>query len=90
MANNKKKQRQSPTSAVDQADKPVTLKEMLGSETVAKLRQHAEALKQEEARQQENRRLEVEAARQAEQKLKENDFEYLLSQSGMDWKKFKS
>jgi hypothetical protein len=90
MANNKKKQRYSPTPATDQADKPVTLKEILGSETVAKLKQHADALKQEEARQKENKRLESEAARQAEQKLKENDFEYLLSQSGMDWKKFKS
>jgi NADH:ubiquinone oxidoreductase subunit C len=90
LANNKKKPRNSPTSAVDQKDNPVTLKEMLGSETVTKLKQHAEALKQEEAQRQENKRLEAEAARQAEQKLKESDFEYLLNQSGMDWKKFKS
>jgi hypothetical protein len=90
LANNKKKQRNFPTLAEDQKDKPVTLKEMLGSETVTKLKKHAEALKQEEAQRQENKRLEAEAARQAEQKLKENDFEYLLSQSGMVWKKFKS
>jgi hypothetical protein len=75
---------------MDQADKPVTLKEMLGSETVAKLKQHAETLKQEEAEQQEKKRIKMEAELKAQQKLKENDFEYLLNQSGADWKKFKS
>ncbi|MCD9021772.1 YqkE family protein [Cohnella silvisoli] len=93
MATNKKnqrRQRQLPSATSDSSDKPVTLKDMLGAGTVAKLKQHAEALKQEEAKQQEEKRLKEEAARQAQQKLKENDFEYLLNNSGMDWKKFKS
>jgi hypothetical protein len=90
MEKNKNKQRSRTSAGIDQADKPVTLKEMLGSETVAKLKQHAEALKQEEAERQEKKRIEAEAELKAQQKIKENDFEYLLNQSGMDWKKFKS
>ncbi|RKP58037.1 DUF3886 domain-containing protein [Cohnella endophytica] len=92
MANKpKKQQRQAHRSANEQAqtDKPVTLKDLLGASTVAKLKEQAETMKQEEASRLQRARLEAEAARQAEQKLKEKDFEYLLNNSSQDWKKFK-
>ncbi len=89
MANSKKRQRQAPSTTTDREDKPVTLKDLLGAETVAKLKQQADTLKQEEAKQQEKKRAEAEAARLAELKLKEKDFEYLLNNSSMDWKKYK-
>ncbi|WP_256758049.1 YqkE family protein [Cohnella sp. WQ 127256] len=90
MANNKKKQQQrngSPTTK-DQGDKPVTLKDLLGAGTLAKLKLQAETLKQEENTRQENIKKEAEAARNAEQKLKENDFEYLLNNSTKVGKKY--
>jgi hypothetical protein len=90
MATNKNKQRQTPSASKALTDKPVTVKDMLGESTVAKLKQHAETLKQEEAKRLENKRLESEAARRAEQERNENDFEYLLNNSGMEWKKFNS
>lgn len=90
MANHKKKRLQNTTQAnTDSADKPVTLKDRLGAATVAKLKQHADSLKQEEAQQLEKKRAEVEAARVAQQKLNEKDFEYLLNNSSMDWEKHK-
>ena len=90
MANNKKRQqqRQVPSQASDQSDKPVTLKDLLGAGTVAKLKEQAETLKHEEVKKQENIRKEAEAARVAEQKLKEKDFEYLLNNSSTAWKKY--
>lgn len=94
MANKKKKQGQVASKVENKhreesIDKPVTLKDMLGSATVAKLKQHADALKQEEAQLQEKKRAEAEAARIAQQKANDNDFEYLLKNSSMDWKKHK-
>jgi len=73
----------------DQGEKPVTLKDRLGSDTLAKLKQQAETLKQEEERVREAKRLEAEAAKEAEKKKQEQDFGYLLSQSSLDWKKYK-
>lgn len=79
-----------PANASQQnADKPVTLKDMLGTDIVAKLKEQAEAMKREEASLRETKRLEEEAARAAEQKLKEKDFEYLLNNSSpKDWRKY--
>jgi hypothetical protein len=54
---------------------------MLGTDIVAKLKEQAEAMKREEANLRETKRLEEEAARAAEQKLREKDFEYLLNNS---------
>ncbi|TFE22758.1 YqkE family protein [Cohnella luojiensis] len=90
MGNNKKKQqRHVPAKeTAPNSDKPVTLKDLLGAGTVAKLKEQAEAMKLEEAKQRESKRQEAEAARIAEQKLKEKDFEYLLNNSSMDWKKY--
>ncbi|MFC5405924.1 YqkE family protein [Cohnella soli] len=70
-------------------DKPVTLKERLGAGVIAKLKEQAELLKQEEADSARRKRQEHEEARQAERKRNENDFSYLLNNSSQDWKKFK-
>ncbi len=94
MAKGKKRQPGSQVSraqgsALEQGEKPVTLKDMLGADTLAKLKQQAETLKQEEARLEEAKRREAEAAREAERKRREQDFEYLLNESSLDWKKYK-
>ncbi|TJY43923.1 DUF3886 domain-containing protein [Cohnella pontilimi] len=70
-------------------DKPATLQEVLGTDTVAQLKARAEALKAEEAQKREEQRKLAEQERQAEQKQLENDFEYLLNNSKQDWKSFK-
>ncbi|WP_027094266.1 YqkE family protein [Cohnella thermotolerans] len=66
-----------------------TLKELLSAEVVGKLKAAADELKAEEASRKEQERKRAEAAREAERKRLENDFEYLLNNSGMDWKSFK-
>ncbi|TVX95296.1 YqkE family protein [Cohnella terricola] len=75
--------------STDNGDRPVTLKDRLGLETLEKLKRQAETLKQEEAQRQETKRKEAEAARETERKRKEQDFEYLLNNTTMDWKQFK-
>ncbi|MFB9275024.1 YqkE family protein [Cohnella cellulosilytica] len=80
---------QSSSLEREQGEKPVTLKDMLGADTLAKLKLQAETLKQEEVRQKEAKRQEAEAAREAERKRREQDFEYLLNESSLDWKKYK-
>lgn len=86
--NHHKPQKHTNSAPSNQEDKPVTLKDLLGAGTVAKLKQQAEMMKQEEAERQEAKRKEIEAARQAELKLKEKDFEYLLNNSKGDWRKY--
>lgn len=81
MANKKRRHGHSTSAPSEPIDQAVTLKDLLGSATVAKLKEHAEQLKQEEASKQEKIRQQAEAARLAELKLKENDFEYLLNNS---------
>jgi hypothetical protein len=83
----KKRTASSPKPASD--DKPATLKDLLGADTVAKLKEKAEALKSEELQRQEQKRQQEEVVRKAEQKRLDNDFEYLLKNSRQDWKKFK-
>ncbi len=46
-------------------------------------------MKAAEARQKEEERKQAEEAKKAEQKRLEGNFEYLLENSSMDWKKFK-
>lgn len=78
-----------PKSHSHSADSPATLKELLGADTVAKLKSHAEALKAEEIRQAAQKKQQAEEAKQAERKRLENNFEYLLANSSEDWRKFK-
>lgn len=64
------------------------MRDLLGADTIAKLKQQAETLKQEEAAKQEAKRAEAEAARIAEQKRNENDFAYLLEHSKVKGTKY--
>ncbi|AYB43656.1 YqkE family protein [Paenibacillus lautus] len=84
-----KKKRTSPAPRTESADKPATLKDMLAPQVLAKLKATTESLKASEAERLEKERQEREAARKAEQKRRDNDFEYLLEHSEMDWKKYK-
>lgn len=52
--------RQGPNA--NTADKPTTLRDLLGADTIAKLKQQAEKLRHEEAAKQEAERAEAEAA----------------------------
>lgn len=84
-----KKKRTSPAPRTETADKPAMLKDMLDPQVLAKLKATTESLKASEAERLEKERQEREAARKAEQKRRDNDFEYLLEHSEMDWKKYK-
>ena len=64
------------------------MRDLLGADTIAKLKQQAELLKQEEAAKQEAKRAEAEATRLAEQKRNENDFAYLLEHSKVKGTKY--
>ncbi|WP_019637604.1 YqkE family protein [Paenibacillus fonticola] len=83
------KRRNTQPSAASASDKPATLKDLLGADTVSKLKQQAESLKREEEERKAAVRKQAEEARKAEKKRLENDFEYLLNNSDMDWNKYK-
>lgn len=87
----KKQQRQQSGHSQNsqQSDKPATLKELLGAEVLSKLKQQQEQLKADEDKRKEDERIRVEEARNVEQKRLDNDFEYLLNNSKLDWKKHK-
>ncbi|MWV44372.1 DUF3886 domain-containing protein [Paenibacillus sp. HJL G12] len=84
-----KKKRQEAAVKPQAADKPATLKDLLSSDVLNKLKQQSEELKAEEQQKKEAQLKKAEEERKAEQKRRDNDFEYLLENSGMDWKKFK-
>ena len=69
--------------------RPTTLKDLVDDSVLAKLRAQADELKAAEAARRERERLEAEERRKKEQKRLENDFEHLLNNSAMDWKKYK-
>lgn len=71
------------------SDKPATLKDLLGADTIAKLKEQANELKKEEQERREAEQLKAEEACKAEQKRLDNDFEHLLSKSDLDWQKYK-
>ncbi|AZS18458.1 YqkE family protein [Paenibacillus lutimineralis] len=70
-------------------DKPATLKDLLNDETLSKLKAQASELKREEEQRKEEERIQAEEVKRAERKKLENDFEYLLNKSEMDWHKYK-
>ncbi|MEI7027423.1 YqkE family protein [Paenibacillus sp. y28] len=84
-----KKNRPAPATKADPADKPATLKDLLHADVLGKLKAQADEWKAEEQRVKEEKRAKEEAARKAEQKRLDNNFEHLLNNSKMDWKKFK-
>jgi len=75
--------------ASQEREKGLTLKDALGADVLAKLKAQAEELKAQEARERERQRVEAEERRKQEQKRLENNFEHLLNNSSMDWKKYK-
>ncbi|MNE69505.1 hypothetical protein D3C76_97290 [compost metagenome] len=83
----KKKGRSVP--ATEANEKPATLKDLLGADTIAKLKEQASELKKEEQQRIEAARQKVEEARKAEQKRLDNNFEHLLNTSDLDWHKYK-
>lgn len=83
----KKARQQAPHPSTEH--KSATLKDLLSSETLNKLKNQAASMKAEEASRKEEARKKAEEARAAEQKRRENDFAYLLENSAMDWKKYK-
>lgn len=89
------KKKQQPRSRQAEAfgttpDKPATLKDLLDAEVLLKLKSQAEEMKAEEARRKAEERKREEEAKKAEQKKLENNFEYLLNNSSLDWRKHKS
>lgn len=70
-------------------DQPATLKDLLRPDVVAQLKAQATVLKAEEVQRKEDARRQAEEARTAEQKRLDNDFNYLLDNSSMDWRKHK-
>ncbi|MEF2967503.1 YqkE family protein [Paenibacillus sp. M1] len=83
------KKKYAPATAAKTADKPATLKDLLGEGTIAKLKEQAAQLKQEEEQRREEARVKAEEERKAERKRLDNDFEHLLNTSKLDWHKFK-
>ncbi|WP_379132623.1 YqkE family protein [Paenibacillus sp. sgz500958] len=71
------------------ADSPATLKDMLSSEVLGKLKAQTDAWKAEENERKEAVRKAAEEQRQAEQKRLDNDFGHLLKNSSQDWRNFK-
>lgn len=68
---------------------PATLKDLLSSEVLGKLKEQADQLKAEEQSRKEAERQAAEEKRLAEKKRLENDFAHLLANSKEDWRKFK-
>jgi hypothetical protein len=84
----KKKKAPTPPRAVA-ADGPATLKDLLSSDVLGKLKAQADELKAEEKERKEAIRQAAEDKRKAELKRLENDFAHLLKNSNQDWQKFK-
>ncbi|RAP78355.1 YqkE family protein [Paenibacillus montanisoli] len=71
-------------------EKPATLKDLLRPDVLDKLKGAAQELKDAEEKRKAELRKQEEEARAAEKKRLENDFEYLLNNSKMDWRANKS
>jgi hypothetical protein len=80
-----KKKRSALTTPVSQ-DKPATLKDLLNTETLDKLKAQADEWKAEEDRRKEEVKKQADEARKAEKKRLENDFEHLLNNSNLNWR----
>jgi DNA polymerase III alpha subunit (gram-positive type) len=69
--------------------KPTTLKDLLSPEMLAMLQNASSELKEQERVAQEKKRKAEMERREKEQKELENQFEYLLNHSKLDWREFK-
>ncbi|MCU6790910.1 DUF3886 domain-containing protein [Paenibacillus sp. WQ 127069] len=83
-----KKQRPAVAPKPAAQDKPATLKDLINPDVLSKLQAQADAMKAAEAKQKEDARQQIVDARKAEQKRLENDFEYLLNNSGTKGTKY--
>jgi len=84
-----KNKRGNSASRPAESEHGAALKELLHPDILNRLKAKAEELKAEEQLQREQRRKQAEERRRAEQKRLENDFEYLLKNSSMDWRNYK-
>lgn len=84
-----KKNKKPPVARPSAQDKPATLKDMLSSDVLAQLKAAAQATQAEQDKKVEEERARAAEARKAEQARLDNDFEYLLNHSNMDWHKHK-
>ncbi|WP_019912868.1 YqkE family protein [Paenibacillus sp. HW567] len=84
-----KKKKTTPAPRPAAADAPATLKDLLSSDVLDKLKAQSDALKAEENGKKEAARKAAEDQRKAEQKRLDNDFAHLLENSSQDWHKFK-
>lgn len=84
------KKRHSPAvNSNTEKDAPATLKDLLDTGTLSKLKAQAEEMKAEEEKRRLEQRKREEEAKAAEKKRLENDFEHLLNNSKLDWRKHK-
>lgn len=81
---------QQSASAGQLSDKPATLKDLLSADVLHKLKTQQDQLKAADEQRKEEERVRIEEARKKEQKRLDNDFEYLLNNSKLDWRKHKS
>lgn len=84
-----KKKNTPPAPRAPKADAQPTLKDLLSSEVLNKLKAQADELKQEESSRKEAERKTAEDARKAEQKRLDNDFSHLLENSDPNWRNYK-
>lgn len=91
MAKKDKKRATERRAAKDPVAEPqgATLKDLLGADTISKLKAQAEEMKQAEAARKEQLRKQEEEAKKQEQKRLENDFAYLLENSDKNSSKYK-
>ncbi|WP_138751018.1 YqkE family protein [Paenibacillus sinopodophylli] len=86
----KKVASQSPKQAAKvETEGGLTLKDLLSSDVLSKLKLQADEMKQADAAKKEAIRLQAEEKKKAEQKRLENDFSYLLENSDPSWSKHK-
>lgn len=71
----------------EEASQGHSLKELLGADTIQKLKSQAEEMKLAEQKRKEELRKQEEEAKKREQKRLENDFSYLLDNSDPSWSK---
>lgn len=84
------KKRKTPTAnSADRNDAPATLKDLLDAGTISKLKAQAEEMKAAEEKLRMEQKKREEEARAVEKKRLENDFEHLLNNSKLDWRKHK-
>ena len=74
------------SNAQPKEEKAATLKDLLRPDVLDKLKATAQDLKSAEEQRKEDLRKREEEARKAEQKRLDNDFEYLLNNSKLDWR----